>query len=126
MAESPEDKAQEELAANVIDAVERFTTKNTPNMNEQGMIPYVFANDKRNPAPFGLLDMFYAGVSTNTVGIMVAKDKVTGNEVPILVGLSKTEGDEQPSVFPLAVIIGELDTGRYLPPDGKGGYVDLR
>lgn len=125
MAESPEDKAQEELQANVIDAVERFTTKNTPNMDEAEMVAYVFTNDKRNPAPFGLLDMFYAGVLTNTIGIMVAKDKQTDKEVPMLVGISKTNGDEQPSIFPLAIIIGELDTGRYLPPDGNGGYVDL-
>lgn len=122
MAESPDNK---ELEANVVDAMDRFLTGATPEMNEKEMIPYVFANDKRNPAPFGLLNMIYAGCFTNTLGVMVAKDKETDKEVTLLIGLAAQEGTNEPSIYPVAVIIGENDVPRYLPPDGKGGYIEL-
>ncbi len=126
MAESPEDdKNQEELKTNVINAVERFMSKNTPAMNAAEMVPYVFANDKNNPAPFGLLDMFYDGVLSNTVGIAIVWDKKNECEQPILVGLSKEDGQSNVSIFPLAVIVGAEDQDRYAAPDGKGGYVGI-
>lgn len=97
--------------------------KAAPNIKERGMTPWVFANDKTNPAPFGLLDMFYAGVITNTLGVMVAKDSETGDEVAILVGLSKN-GEGEPAVYPVAKILGAESASRYLPPDGNGGYLE--
>lgn len=123
MAESPTEE-QTELENNVIEASERFLTKKAPGIEEKEMIPYVFANDKNNPVPFGLLDLFYQGVFTNTVGIMIAKDSETGNEELVLVGLAK-DANGEPVVYPMAVCIGQAQTGRYLPPDGKGGYVEL-
>lgn len=105
-------------------AFESMFDKAAKEMKSRDMIPWVFANDKNNPAPFGILNMFYAGVFTNTIGIMVAKDSETGDIVSVLVGLTKGE-DGEPQVYPIARILGEPDTKRYLPPDGKGGYVEF-
>lgn len=117
-------KEEDKIEQTDDEALGAMLDKAAPHIKGRGMTPWVFANDKTNPAPFGLLDMFYAGVITNTLGIMVAKDSETGDEVAILVGLSKNEEGE-PSVYPVARIIGAEAAGRYLPPDGNGGYIEV-
>lgn len=109
-----------------MEEVEPFLNKETPAMDDEGMIPFVFANDTKNPAPFGILDMFYKGVLTNTIGIMIAMDTEQNKEVAILVGLSPQEGSSELTAYPLAMVLGEEHTKRFLPPDGKGGFIDLR
>lgn len=121
MAESQKKKKIEMDEAQAFDTM---LDKEAPQIKERDMIPWVFANDKNNPAPFGLLNMFYSGAFTNTLGIMVAKDSETGDIVSVIVGLSKGENGE-PEVYPVARILGEADVRRYLPPDGNGGYVDF-
>lgn len=89
----------------------------------KGMMPWVFTNDKTNPAPFQILDLFYKGVFSNTVGVMHAKRKDTGNLELLLVGLTKDEGGDL-GIYPLARLLSMEDSADYLPPDGNGGYVE--
>lgn len=92
---------------------------------EQGMTPFVFANDQKNPNPFGLLNMFYNGVFTNTMGIMVAQDKDDNDsEKAVIVGISKSETGDM-VIYPVALVLGEDAVRRFRPPNGKGGYVDV-
>lgn len=102
-----------------------FTAPQAPNIAEREMTPWVFANDKTNPAPFGILNMFYSGVFSNTLGIMVAKNTETGLEDAVLVGLDRDENGEL-GVYPIAVVLSKEDSIKFLPPDGNGGYVDYR
>lgn len=92
-------------------------------IEEKGMKAWVFSNDKTNPSPFGLLNMFYAGVFSNTLGLMVAKDKRTGDLRSVLVGIAKGENGE-PSIYPVALILSDEDAQNYLPPNGTGDYID--
>ena len=108
----------------VDNVVELFTSGRAPKIEAQGMIPWVFANDKDNPAPFGLLDMFYDGAFTNTLGIMIAKNVSTGEEEAVLVGLVKEDGEI--AAYPIAKILDRDASTGYLPPDGTGGYIDHR
>jgi hypothetical protein len=70
----------------------------------------------------GLLKMFYHIVLTNRLGIMEAKNSETGEEELVLVGIEQ-DGDAM-NVFPLALPIKGEDAGKYIAPDGKGGWLE--
>ena len=108
----------------VVDSIELFTSGKAPKIEAQGMIPWVFANDKDNPTVFGLLDMFYDGAFTNTLGIMIAKNITTNEEEAVLVGLVKQDGEI--AAYPIAKVLNKEASTEYLPPDGEGGWIDHR
>lgn len=108
----------------VAEFIERFSSGKAPALDEQGMICYVFANDRENPALYGLLNMLYEGCFKNTVGITVAKNSKTGNEETLFVGLEKTENTI--GVIPFARMLSKEETAEYMPPDEVGGYIDYR
>lgn len=126
MAESTEEDITVDTIAALTDAdqevLSRFLDKNCPAISKAGMKPYVFANDKSNPAPFTIIDMIYQGVLTNTLGVMIAKHKDSGAEVPVLVGIAGVEGENM-TLFPVAVCINQDNANAFLAPDGDGGYV---
>lgn len=124
MVENQEQQEPILLTEEEAKAFESMFDQAAKDMKERDMIPWVFSNDKKNPAPMGLLNMFYSGVFSNTLGIMVAKDSETGDIVSVLVGLSK-DGNGEPAIYPIARILGDSESKRYLPPDGNGGYIDL-
>ena len=94
-------------------------------MIAHGHTPYVFTNDSTNPVPVYLLNTFFKGIIENRVGIAVRKDSKTGNEELLLVGIvGKSEDGDSLDITPLAVIIAEADSTRFLPPDGNGGYLN--
>lgn len=125
MAESTIDETVDTIAA-LTDAdheqLQRFLSKHCPSIEQAGMVPRVFANDHSNPAPFSILDMIYQGVFTNTLGIMIAKHKDSGQEMPVLVGIAGVNGEDA-TLFPLAVAINQEAAAAFLAPDGVGGYV---
>lgn len=98
--------------------LEQIVSGNTPTLAEKGMRAIVHQNDATNPAPYAMLDAFYAGVFTNTLGIMIAKHAPTGMLVPVLIGTDDT-GD----VYPLAACLSPEAAAAFLPPDGNGGFI---
>jgi hypothetical protein len=96
-----------------------------PDMINAGHTPYIFTNEKGNPAPIYILNTFFKGVVDNRVGIAVCKDSVTGNEELVLVGIvGRAESGDSLDIVPLAVVIRQDDVARFLPPDGNGGYLN--
>ena len=79
----------------------------------------VFSNNP-NPLQYNLIEMFYRGVLANTLGLMEARNKETGELELILVGLDK-DGEEV-KTYPLAVMLKKDGGAIYEAPDGKGGY----
>lgn len=77
---------------------------------------HIFANDP-SPQHQMLLEMFYNGAFTNTLGVMEALDSDTGKLEKLIVGV-----DAQGNAYPLAQCLGPEDTKKYLAPDGAGGY----
>lgn len=84
---------------------------------------YIFSNDLSDVRLPGLLDMFYRGVLTNTIGLMVAKDVELDIDALLLVGLEQNE-DGGVDTYPLARILDPAELKRYRSPDGTGGYFD--
>ena len=115
---------QDNQTKEVVDSIELFTSGKAPKIEAQGMIPWVFSNDKDNPTVFGLLDMFYDGAFTNTLGIMIAKNITTDEEEAVLVGLVKQDGEI--AAYPIAKVLNKEASTEYLPPDGEGGWIDHR
>lgn len=105
--------------ADVEVTLEKFLSANAPNITEAGMVPHVFTNDKTDPSLFGILDMLYAGVLNNSLGIMSAKHRKTGMQAAMIVGV---DGD---SVYPIAMAIGAERINEFMAPDGEGGWVDF-
>ncbi len=79
----------------------------------------LFTNNP-NALQYSILEMFYRGVINNTLGLMEAKNKETGEIEMILVGLDK-EGEEV-KTYPLARIFKQGEATNLLAPDGKGAY----
>lgn len=91
----------------------------------QAVALLVFANDKSQQHTTllqGLLKMVYHSVLTNRVAVMQAKNKDTGQEEVILVGVEQTP--EGVNCFPLFVPIKAEDVGKYVAPDGSGGWIE--
>ena len=84
---------------------------------------YIFSNNPSNPRLMSLLEMFYRGVLQNTVGIMEAKNKLSGEEVLLLVGLSQND-EGQTDTYPIARILGPEDAYDFAAPTGSGEFFD--
>lgn len=90
---------------------------------EPGVIAYMFSNDAGGADRLlSFLRMFYEGVYKNTVGIMEAKNKDTGELELVLVGINHSE-DGMSDTFPIAKILTAHDATRYLAPDSEGGWL---
>lgn len=88
-------------------------------------ILYKFTNEAESPWLDSLLAMWYKGAYDNTIGIMNAFNLETSEEELILVGVHLDE-DGKPECFPLASVIKAEHVGKYLAPNGKGGFFDPR
>lgn len=99
-----------------------FTSGETPDMDERGISPRIFSNDMTNPMLPGILNLFYSGVFAGTLGLMIAKNKATGQEEPVLVGVVENGGPED-GLYIIAAVLGKENSMNYMPPDGKGGYI---
>lgn len=92
---------------------------NAPTILENEMIPWVFTDEQDNPAPFQVLDLFYRGVFTNTIGVMTAKRKTDNAPVMLLVGLNRGE-DGDAEVYPIAEILNQDTSQAFIPPSSVG------
>lgn len=97
----------------------RMITGAMPFMQEKGLRAYIYMNDQTNPAPAFLLDAYYRNTFANKVGVMVAKNVITGNEELILVGIEIGE-DGSEGAFPLARVLGPEAYETYAIPTGAG------
>lgn len=118
MTESVESVA-EVIGEDQVEELKKFLSGAAPNIAEKGMDAPVFTNDKTSPAPFGMLDMVYGGVFSNTLGIMIARHRKSGRQVPLLVGVDGT------TVYPVAIMIGAEQAAEFEAPDGEGGWIDV-
>lgn len=84
---------------------------------------YKFTNKATSPWLDSVLAMFYQGADANAIGIMEAWNLDTEKEEMILVGV-QLDADGKPDCFPIASCLSAEDVGRYLAPDGKGGFYD--
>jgi hypothetical protein len=108
-----------ELMKEELDA---FIAGEAPAIVEKGFKPRIFANDMSNPVLSGILNLFYSGVQSGTLGLMVAKNKNTGDETPVLVGIVENGGPDD-GVYIVASVLGKEGSMDFLAPDGKGGYI---
>lgn len=108
--------------------IDALTEGRAPFIEENGMIVRIYANDTSNPTLPHLLDMFYAGVAANTLGLMVAKNSETGAEETLLIGIvpEETPDGEYYVTIPLARLLSKEESAVYMAPDGDGGYIDHR
>lgn len=83
---------------------------------------HVFTNDQSEPGNVPMLQMFYRGAHTNSIGLMRAKNVATGEIESILVGIEPGEGGD--AIWPLAKILNPSEGALYRMPDGKGGYLE--
>lgn len=81
-----------------------------------------FTNHENSPHLDQLIQMFYHGTATESIGIMQALNKNTNKEELVLVGVRML--DDIPSCYPLAKILTEEEASVYLSPDGVGGFID--
>lgn len=90
---------------------------------ERGYIAYLFTNDAKGASVLHqLLEMFHRGVLENTIGIMEAQNKESGEIERLLVGVAH-DGDAT-YTFPLARLLDPGEGDKYAGPDGQGGYLD--
>jgi hypothetical protein len=92
--------------------------------NETGLIAYLFTNNVAQ-APFlqQLLEMYYKGAYTNTIGVMSALNTETDKEELLIVGVMHTP-EGLTNTLPLARILDPDEVANYLGPDGKGGWLE--
>lgn len=81
----------------------------------------IFTNKDRDISSYQLLQLFYTGAFENTIGLMRAKNKVTGEEEQLIVGMTVNDNGEI-DTYPLARVLTPSDVPLYLSPDGKGGW----
>lgn len=85
----------------------------------------VFANDKseqQTEVLRGLLKMVYSAALTNQIAVMEAKNTETGKLEVVLVGV--THGpDGSVNCWPLFLPLRAEDVGKYIAPDGQGGFI---
>lgn len=86
---------------------------------------YKFTNHEISHELDNLLAMFYQGTYGNTLGIMQALNKDSGEEEIILVGVVLDE-EGKADCYPLATILSAETAKNYAAPDGKGGFYDPR
>lgn len=92
-------------------------------LEEAGLIAYMFTNNpEQGTVMQSLLDMFYRGVHDNTIGLMSAYNKKTGEEELVIVGV--LHDGELTRTLPLArILVGNEGAETYLGPDGEGGWL---
>lgn len=100
-------------------ALQQMITNATPFLTEKGLTPHIFTNDKTNPAPAFIIDMFYKGVFENQVGVVVAKNRETGEEEQLLVAIAGVDGDNM-EIYPIAKVLGQEGLELYAFPNGEG------
>lgn len=81
----------------------------------------IFTNDKQNPFAIKQLEMIYQAMLASRIGLMHAKNVISGKVETLLVGIEYEDGGI--NTFPLAKVLSEDDMNKYLPPDGEGGYI---
>lgn len=81
----------------------------------------VFTNDKADTAVRQLFHMLYQMTYDNKLGLMHAKNIVTGNVETLIVGTQRTEDGF--ACFPLAKVLTEEEQVMYQSPTGSGEYV---
>ena len=90
------------------------------------IVEWIYTNDKAGKNVMRqLFHLFYSGVFANRVGIMQCLDTETDKIETILVGISHTAEDSVVT-WPIAKVLTEGEQGRYLAPDGNGGYLGLK
>lgn len=96
----------------------------TPSGDEDvGLIAYMFTNNAvQAPVLQSLLDMFYRGCYDNTIGLMSARNDVTGKEETLIVGVEHV--GEDTLTYPLARLLDPDEVKNYSSPDGKGGWLE--
>ena len=94
----------------------------TDNLEQVELDAHIFANNPGDPKLMALLSMFYSGVLQNTLGVMLAKNRETGEQELLLVGVHKHEGGTD--TFPVAKILGPEDVAKFAAPDGEGGWFE--
>lgn len=119
MAESTEKQIDEE----VVNEALSFLDGASPFIMEKGFNPHVYANDTRNPVPYGLLDIMYRQTFDNRLGIAICKDIETGEPATVLVFIGD-KGDEDVELFPVAVLLKGDEVQRYRAPIGDGEYYE--
>ena len=93
--------------------------------DEGGMVAYILTNE---PAKNGMilqqiLDMFYRGVFSNTIGVGSVMNTETGVEELLLVGIEHRD-DGLTNTYPIAKVLGPTDAPNYVFPDCKGGWLE--
>lgn len=96
-----------------------MSNKKKRNVRVRDVVLNVFSNDP-NPIKYNMLEMFCRGALTGTLGLMDAMNTETNEVETILVGISLEDGKQV--TYPLATLINAEASGKYLAPDGKGGY----
>ena len=105
---------------NVVDINEVREEKQS---NEAVLLTFTNHKDEQNLGVLqGLLKMFYHIVLTNRLAIMQAKNADTGEEEIVLVGVE--QNGEGVNCYPLAVPISAEQVGKYIAPDGQGGWIN--
>lgn len=102
-----------------------FQTEDVQPATAPSPILYKFTNEAESPWLDSLLAMYYKGAIDNTIGIMNAFNLETSEEELILVGVHLDENGK-PDCYPLATVIKAEHVGKYLAPNGKGGFYDPR
>lgn len=85
---------------------------------------YKFTNQSNSQYLDQILEIFYRGVDSNTIGVMTAYNTKTEKEEVLLVGI-QLDADNKPECFPLAKVLRNEEVLDYLAPNGKGGYYDM-
>lgn len=91
--------------------------------DEGGMIAYMFTNHREQGFMLQqLLDMFYRGAFSNTIGIGSFLNNETDEEELLIVGVDHGD-DGITRTYPLAKVLGPTETSKYIGPDGQGGWL---
>lgn len=86
------------------------------------VVEWLFTNDKTNPAIVNIFRIFHQVSYMNSLGVMHAKDKETGEISTLLVGVD-VQPDGQINTWPLAKVLTPQEQSNYLSPDGDGGWI---
>lgn len=106
----------------VVEDALAFLDGNAPFMMSQGMAVHVYSNEPYNPAPYGLLDLFYRQVFGNKVALIMAKHATSGDIFPVLAFVEPGDEEGEVRLYPIARLLTEAEVPEYLSPRGDGEY----
>lgn len=86
------------------------------------VVEWLFTNDKTNPAIVNIFRIFHNVTYMNSLGVMHAKNKETGEVSTILVGVD-IQPDGSINTWPLAKVLTPQEQNMFLSPDGEGGWI---